>query len=58
VYETTLSPNLGRGTKKPYILLRLPFSQNWEKGLGDESEEAGAASIGFEFGIAVCQPLL
>jgi hypothetical protein len=46
------SPKLGRGSKKLYFLLRLPFSQNWEKGLGDEGEGAGMTSIGFEFGIA------
>jgi hypothetical protein len=33
-------------------LLRLLFSQNWEKGLGDEGKGAGTNSIGFEFGIA------
>ncbi len=30
------SPNSGRGSKRLRLQLRLPFSQNWEKGLGDE----------------------
>ncbi len=30
------SPKFGRGSKRLRLLLRLPFSQAWEKGLGDE----------------------
>jgi hypothetical protein len=29
-------PKFGRGSKKLYFPIRLPFSQNWEKGLGFE----------------------
>jgi hypothetical protein len=46
------APKFGRGSKKLSFLLRLLFSQNWEKGLGDEGKGAGTNSIGFEFGIA------
>jgi hypothetical protein len=46
------SPKLGRGSKRLRFSLRLPFSHNWEKGLGDEGEGAGMHSTGFEFGIA------
>jgi hypothetical protein len=42
---------LGRGSKRLSFSLRLPFSQNWEKGLGDEGEGVGMHSTGFEFGI-------
>jgi hypothetical protein len=46
------SPKLGRGSKKLCFVLRLPFSQNWEKGLGDEGEWAEMTTIEFEFGLA------
>jgi hypothetical protein len=44
------SPNSGRGSKKLSFWLRLPFSQNWEKGLGDEGKMLEQQQLDFEFG--------
>jgi hypothetical protein len=46
---------LGEGARSFAFRLtpfQLPFSQNWEKGLGDEGKPM-PHSIGFEFGITI-----
>ena len=44
-------PRLGEGARN-YSFFRFPFSEFWEKGLGDEGEMLEYQQLDFEFGIA------